>query len=90
MLADNRIAQGAGWDRKLLALEFPELTPLLQAEDLDIGITVEPPEIDQILIDLENDNAESEEELDPTWNSDRVVSQQGDLWRSTLSRLVLE
>ncbi len=54
ILADNRIQESARWDRNLLAIEFPELTNLLVAEGLDIGITgFSPPEIDQIAIDFE-------------------------------------
>ena len=38
-LADNKIAQNAGWDRELLASELPELAELLIVENLDISIT---------------------------------------------------
>src|SRR5262245_27168988 len=38
-LADNRIAESAGWDRELLSLELPELTEILLGEGLDISIT---------------------------------------------------
>ncbi len=48
-LADNKIAQNAGWDRELLASELPELAELLIVENLDISITgFAPVEIDQI------------------------------------------
>ena len=49
LLADNKIAENAGWDRERLAIELPELAELLIDEDLDISITgFEPVEIDQI------------------------------------------
>ena len=56
LLADNKIAENAGWDRKRLAIELPELTELLIDEDLDISITgFEPVEIDQLTSDFEED-----------------------------------
>jgi ParB-like chromosome segregation protein Spo0J len=52
-LADNKIAENAGWDREVLALELPELAELLLAEDCDISITgFAPVEIDQLATDL--------------------------------------
>ena len=39
LLADNKITENAGWDRKRLCIELPELTELLVAERLDISIT---------------------------------------------------
>ena len=38
-LADNKIAENAGWDRELLSAELPELADLLVVEGLDISIT---------------------------------------------------
>ena len=47
MLADNRIAQSAGWNRELLATELAALSELLLEEGLDIDITgFEPAEIE--------------------------------------------
>ncbi len=47
LLADNKIAESAGWDRERLAIELPELADLLIEENLDISITgFEPAEID--------------------------------------------
>ena len=39
VLADNKLAEKAGWDRELLALELGELSSLLQGESLDLSIT---------------------------------------------------
>ena len=36
LIADNKIGANAGWDRKTLAIELPELVQLSSAEDLDI------------------------------------------------------
>ena len=53
-LADNRIAEGAGWDRRRLAIEIPELTELLNLEQLNISILgFEPIEIEQIRLEPE-------------------------------------
>src|SRR6516165_6015254 len=38
-LADNRIAEGAGWDRERLAVELPALAEILVVEGLDISVT---------------------------------------------------
>ena len=38
-IADNKIAENAGWDRERLAIEIPELAGLLEAEGLDVSIT---------------------------------------------------
>jgi hypothetical protein len=38
-LADNKIAENAGWNRELLARELPELADILVVEGLDISIT---------------------------------------------------
>ena len=47
MLADNRIAQSAGWDREQLSIELAALPELLIQEGIEIGITgFEPAEID--------------------------------------------
>jgi hypothetical protein len=46
-IADNKIAENAGWDRERLAIEIPELPDSLSAEGLDVSILgFEPVEID--------------------------------------------
>jgi hypothetical protein len=82
ILADNRIQESARWDRNLLAIEFPELTDLLVAEGLDIGITgFSPPEIDQIAIDFEDTSSEPADDINHLLNAAAAVSKPGDLWR---------
>jgi ParB-like chromosome segregation protein Spo0J len=47
MLADNKIASNAGWDRELLATELGELQTALPECGLDLAITgFEPAEVD--------------------------------------------
>jgi ParB-like chromosome segregation protein Spo0J len=67
-LADNKIAENAGWDRELLAAELPELTELLIEEGLDISLTgFLPVEIDQLTVDFEDNAADPGDEVDPAW-----------------------
>ena len=66
LLADNRIAQNAGWDRERLAGELLSLPELLIADGLDITVTgFEPAEIDALLSDFENDASDPADEIDP-------------------------
>jgi DNA modification methylase len=80
-IADNKIAENAGWDRERLAIEIPELTGLLEAEGLDVSILgFEAVEIDQLVTDFEENAADPEDSTDSTWLKDRAVSKPGDLW----------
>ena len=38
VIADNKIAEGAGWDFELLAIELGELIELLPAEGMDVSL----------------------------------------------------
>ena len=89
LLADNKIAENAGWNREILAVELPELAELLVDEELDISITgFEPVEIDQIVIDFEEDSADPADTMESAWQSDKAVSQPGDLWQLGSHRLL--
>jgi len=80
-IADNKIAQNAGWDRELLAIEIPELMELLPTDGLDVSILgFDPAEIDQLETDFEPHSREPEDELDPAWADGTPVSKAGDLW----------
>ena len=55
VIADNQLAENAGWDRELLALEFQGLLEL----DLDFDVTItgfETPEIDILIGELDVPN----------------------------------
>jgi DNA modification methylase len=79
MLADNKIAANAGWDRERLAIEIPELTRQLEIEGLDISLTgFEIPEIDQLMVDFEEDTSDPADHFEEP--SASPVSQTGDLW----------
>jgi DNA modification methylase len=87
LLADNKLAEKAGWDRAALAVELCELAPLLADSGLDIELTgFEPAEIDSILGDLvDHENEPSDE---PPALADQAVSRRGDLWRLGDHRLL--
>lgn len=89
MLADNKIAANAGWDRERLAIEVQELSELLSAEDLGIAITgFESVEVDQLLSDFEEDSSDPADQTDPAWATAIPVSRLGDVWRLGDHRLV--
>ena len=70
LIADNKIAENAGWDFERLAIELPELAELLIAESLDISITgFEPAEIDQLVSDFEDDTADPADDIQTDWLS---------------------
>ncbi|ALN88523.1 DNA methylase family protein [Lysobacter capsici] len=75
ILADNRLAENAGWDEELLALELAELR---DADfDLDvIGFSEE--ELDELLGNGENEG-QTDEDAVPEADS-KPVSRAGDVW----------
>ena len=88
-LADNRIAQSAGWDRERLAGELIKLPELLVAEGLDITVTgFEPAEIDALLTDFEDNVSDPVDDLDPETYPDPAVTRPGDLWQLGNHRLL--
>ena len=89
LIADNKIADNAGWDFERLAIELPELAELLIAESLDISITgFEPAEIDQLVSDFEDDTADPADDIQTDWLSLAPVSRPGDLWQLGPHRLL--
>lgn len=85
MLADNKIAENAGWDRDLLAVELGELTGLLDAEGLDISLTgFDAAEIDALAADFD-DGPDSDDQIPAA--GDPAV-EKGDLWLLGRHRLI--
>ena len=84
VIADNKLAENAGWDREILVIEFQELLTL---DSLDITITgFEIPEIDLI---LEEAKGTPEEEALPEPDFDQEpVTQPGDLWLLGKHRII--
>jgi ParB-like chromosome segregation protein Spo0J len=87
VLADNRLAELAGWDREILAIE---LQALVEIGEVDVEITgFATPEIDVVLSDA------AEAQGEPSGPDDEVpdvpphaVSQAGDLWALGAHRLL--
>jgi hypothetical protein len=79
ILADNRLAELAGWDKEILAIE---LQYLLNIDSLDFDVTItgfEVPEIDAILADASG--AADDEELFAEPDRDATpVTTPGDIW----------
>ncbi len=85
VIADNKLAENAGWDRELLRVE---LQGLLELDlDFDIGVIgFETAEIDVLLAEdgAEDDPADAPPEL----GEGPAVSRRGDLWRLGQHRLL--
>jgi DNA modification methylase len=78
VIADNRLAEKAGWDPEILALELKELSVEI---NFDVTVTgFETAEIDLLVSELSDapDEADVVPEID---RSTPAVSQDGDLWR---------
>jgi len=80
VLADNKLAENAGWDEELLALELADITKLDSEFDLTI-IGLETAEIDILLgaaqLPRPDDEADNVPEIDDT---KPTVTRPGDLW----------
>jgi DNA modification methylase len=89
LIADNKLAEKAGWNREKMAVELPELQQLLIEDGLDISLTgYEPVEIDQIAIDFEEDSSDPADEFSDDLGGGPAVSRTGDLWRLGHHRLL--
>jgi ParB-like chromosome segregation protein Spo0J len=86
ILADNKLAENAGWDHELLTLELQGLLEM----DLDFDVTVtgfEMGDIDVLIGELD----EEDDDLDQVPNIDLSVppvTQPGDLWQLGRHRLL--
>jgi DNA modification methylase len=79
VIADNKLAENAGWDNELLAIEFQYLITL-DCEDLDVKITgFEIPEIDMI-IEQAAEERTKEDEISESILDEAPVTQPGDLY----------
>ena len=86
VLADNKLAENAGWDRDILTLE---LGALVEADlDFDIGVIgFEAAEIDLIIDD--GIPGEPDPELEALPNlAERAVTRLGDLWQLGSHRII--
>src|SRR3954452_13888694 len=88
IIADNRLAEKAGWDRELLAIE---LQHLVQVEFETEIIGFETPEIDIILDEAKERSGADESPDDRLPNSPshgQTVSRTGDIWQLGSHRLL--
>jgi DNA modification methylase len=80
VIAADKIAENAGWDREILALELGELAELLPALNWNLELTgFEPAEVDLLLADLgaaKPDPADTLPLLD-----DNAITRRADMWR---------
>jgi DNA modification methylase len=87
VLADNKLAERAGWDRELLTVELGELAIMLPDVGLSVELTgFEIGEIDALAVDGEENNAASKD--DDVVPVPDPVSQTGDLWLLGQHRLL--
>jgi hypothetical protein len=85
VIADNKLAENAGWDSKLLALEFQELSVEL---NFDVSITgFETGEVDLLISELSGDAADEVDRVPKVDRSVSAVSREGDLWHIGEHRL---
>ena len=79
VIADNKLAENAGWDRNLLALELQELSVEL---NFDVTVTgFETAEIDLLIGELGQTESEVADNVPEIDRSKPAISKQGDLWR---------
>lgn len=79
VIADNRLAEIAGWDRSLLAIELQELSV-----DLNFDVTVtgfETADIDILIGERKADAPDEADDVSPIDRSTPAVSRRGDLWK---------
>jgi DNA modification methylase len=89
MLADNKLATKAGWDREMLAVELSDLQISLPKLDLDVAITgFEPGEIDSLILDFEDGQKDPVEQI-PDTDDNVGVAQAGDLFNLGRHRLIV-
>ncbi len=85
VIADNRLAQKAGWDKSILAIELQNL--LIIDSDFDVTITgFEIPEIDLILT-TDSSKPDPEEDFEEAKTGD-AVTRPGDVWQLGRHRLL--
>ena len=85
ILADNKLAEKAGWDPEILKIELQHLTSL----DLDFDISItgfEMPEIDVLLTDAAKEVDPADEV--PEIESGPAVTRLGDIWQIGSHRLI--
>jgi ParB-like chromosome segregation protein Spo0J len=78
VIADNKLAENAGWDRELLSLELQELSV-----DLNFDVTItgfETAEIDLLIRELGDETPDEADQVPEIDRSVPAVSRVGDRW----------
>jgi DNA modification methylase len=76
-LADNKLAENAGWSKEILAIEFQGLLDL----DFDIELTgFELPEIEMILDAADPSASDTDDDQVPELTPKQIVTKPNDLW----------
>jgi DNA modification methylase len=88
VIADNKIAERAGWDREILAIELGELIDLLPMEGFDVSLTgFAAPEIDLLIKDMASPTkVGSEDKTSPVPRN--PTARRGDVWLLGRNRLL--
>ena len=89
VIADNRLAEKAGWDQEILAIELQSLSEL----ELDFDITItgfDTPEIDILICNLDADKEEGDDFDEIPEKTDSAVTRLGDVWQIGPNRLICE
>lgn len=87
IIADNKLAENAGWDIDLLGLEFEALGGL--ELDFDLSITgFEVPEIDLLIEGAQSFEASDPTDIPPEPSPGPAVTQLGDIWNIGPHRLI--
>ena len=85
VIADNRLAEKAGWDKSILSIELQHLMTI--ESDLDVTITgFEIPEID-LLLTAENHKPDPDDSFEVA-EAAQAVTQSGDMWYLGKHRLL--
>ncbi len=87
VIADNRLAENAGWDRELLAIKLQGLLDL----DLDFEVTLtgfEMPEIDILIGELDEVEEDDPADESPELSDGPPVTRSGDIWCLGKHRLI--
>lgn len=87
ILADNKLAEKAGWDADTLAIELQHLTSL----DLDFDVSVtgfEMPEIDFLLTSRADEAVPDAGDVIPEIAPGPAITQPGDIWQIGPHRLI--
>jgi len=87
LIADNKLAEQAGWDRDMLAIELGELIDLLPTEGFDIALTgFETAEIDLLFADMAASRP-GPEDIQPAIPAN-PTTRHGDMWHLGKHRLL--